>query len=383
MGSSMMSTSSAASCAPEALAQWAIQAIESAELEFKDKPKTVDPNTNNNTSNQESISIARHFLAKASPKFLRSPISSDDDRLVKVGRSIYDLVRFDKEQSTQDAALGTETETNEGYVLVHKGGQDNSLVQGLSHVVQSCDILSEIPNGIVKIPKVRFGSTELQMPIVTLGTMRFQQTWGQNIIDMDEINAKGQENLLAILRHSIYNLGMNHVECARGYGSSELQVGAALQELYREGIVKREDLIIQTKVGAMKATDFRETLEKSFATLQVDYVDLFSFHGVNLQYHYDLIFNNPSGENLIDIAREYQAKGKIRHIGFSTHAQPCLIRKFIETGVFEYANVHYHAFGSYTASGGGEFGGNKGIIRLMKEKDMGIFVISPYDKGGR
>jgi aryl-alcohol dehydrogenase-like predicted oxidoreductase len=374
-----MSTSTAtASCDPGALAEWAMQAIESAESEFKNKPKTVDPNTNNNTLNQQSISIARHFLIKASPKFLQSPISSDDDRLVKVGRSISDLVRFDKDQSGQDAAL----ETKDGYVLV-EGEKDNSLVQGLSHVVQSCDILSEIPNGILKIPKVRFGSTELQMPIVTLGTMRFQQSWGQQIKDMDEINARGQENLLAIMRHSIYNLGMNHVECARGYGSSELQVGAALQKLYSEGIVKREDLIIQTKVGAMNVTDFRDTLEKSFATLQVDYVDLFSFHGLNLQYHYDLIFNNPNGENLIDIAKEYQAKGKIRHIGFSSHAQPCFIRKCIETEVFEYANVHYHAFGSYTASGGGEFGGNKDIIRLMKEKDMGVFVISPYDKGGR
>ena len=214
--------------------------------------------------------------------------------------------------------------------------------------------------------------------------MRFQQTWGQNIKDMDEINARGQENLLAILKHSIYNLGMNHIECARSYGSSELQLGAALQQLFQEDKdLKREDLIIQTKVGAMNPKDFRATLEKSFAYLQVDYVDLFAVHGMNLEYHYDLVFQNPNGENLIDIIKEYQQKGKIRHVGFSTHAQPWLIRKCIETEAFEYANVHYHAFGSYTASGGGAFGGNQEVVRLMKEKDMGIFVISPYDKGGR
>mmetsp|Transcript_28287 Transcript_28287/g.41959 ORF Transcript_28287/g.41959 Transcript_28287/m.41959 type:complete len:492 (-) Transcript_28287:43-1518(-) len=252
------------------------------------------------------------------------------------------------------------------------------------------------------------------MPIVTLGTMRFQQTWGQSINDINEINARGQDNLLAILRHSIYNLGMNHIECARAYGSSELQLGAALQQLFHEDEdLRREDLIIQTKVGAMNPKDFRKTLEKSFECLQVDYVDLFSVHGINLEYHYDLVFgkdnnkdtnnnkdtkdkddpntnvngdgeeNENENENVMDIIKEYQQKGKIRHVGFSTHAQPWLIRKCIETGAFDYANLHYHAFGSYTASGGGEFGGNREIVRLLKEMDMGIFVISPFDKGGR
>jgi len=108
---------------------------------------------------------------------------------------------------------------------------------------------------------------------------------------------------------------------------------------------------------------------------------------------YDLIFDNPNKdngeENLIDIIKEYQRQGKIRHIGFSTHGQPSLIKKCIESDVFDYCNVHYHYFGSYTASGGShtlgnhEYSGNLENIKLMKEKDMGVFIISPYDKGGR
>ena len=411
-------TTLSSSNTPE-LAQWARQAIESAQEEFKNKPKIVDPNSNSNTSNLQSISVARHFLAKASPEFLISPMAKDDDRLVKVGRSIADLVRLDIEHHIDQASPGTCTDSctdtdidlnadananananadmasveEDGYVIVQAAKSNtpnpntSTLIQGLSHVVESCNILSQIrpgKEGPIKVPKVRFGKTELQMPIVTLGTMRFQQTWGQNINDMNEINARGQENLLAILKHSIYNLGMNHIECARSYGSSELQLGAALQQLFKENKdLKREDLIIQTKVSAMNPKDFRATLEKSFAYLQVDYIDLFAVHGMNLEYHYDLVFQNPNGENLMDIIREYQRKGKIRHVGFSTHGQPWLIRKCIETETFDYANLHYHAFGSYTASGGGAFGGNQEVVRLMKEKDMGIFVISPYDKGGR
>ena len=101
--------------------------------------------------------------------------------------------------------------------------------------------------------------------------------------------------------------------------------------------------------------------------------------------YYDMIFNNPNEgeENLIDIIREYQKAGKIRHIGFSTHGQPELIRKLIETDAFVCCNLHYHYFASYTASGGGLYGGNLENVRLMKEKDMGVFVISAYDKGGK
>lgn len=349
------------------------KAVESAELEFKDKPQVVDPNTNANTSNLEAISIARHFLSNTLPDYLKSDKAHDQDRLVKIGRSIIDLLsmQHSEEGHCQDEKVD---------VVVTQ--------QGLCHILQLCDVLTKVSsdpsNNPFKVPRVRFGRTGLQMPMVTLGTMRFQQTWGQNIHDIADINQKGQQNLMEILRYAIFNLGINHIECARSYGSSELQMGEALQQLFQEGGVKREDLIIQTKVNAMKAKDFRETLDKSLNLLQVDYIDLFSIHGLNLQYHYDLVFNNPSaGENLIDIVREYQEKGKIRHVGFSSHGQPGLIMKCIETDQFDYANIHYHAFGSYTASGGGSFGGNEEVVRLLKKKDMGIFIISPYDKGGR
>ena len=346
----------AISMSPWALSELAKQAIADAEAEFKDKPNVVDPDSNNSTDNQFSICIAKHFLIKAAPQFLDSSASKDEDRLVKVGRSVADLI-----------------------LLAESSDEKDQIINGLTHIVQQCDVLSSD----FKVPKVRYGKTGLEMPIISLGTMRFQQTWGGKIDNFDKINPKVQANLVAILKHAICDLGINHIEAARGYGSSDFQIGYALKELFDNGTVKREDLIVQTKVNAMKASDFRATIDKTLSNLQLDYVDLFSVHGLNMQYHYDLVFNNPSGENLMDIIREYKAKGKIRHVGFSTHAQPSLIKRCIETDQFEYANVHYHAFGSYTASGGGEFGGNREVVKLMKEKDMGIFIISPSDKGGR
>jgi len=232
-------------------------------------------------------------------------------------------------------------------------------------------------------PKVRFGKTGINISRVTCGGMRFQQAWGPSITSMDQVNKDCQENVVAILKEAI-NFGINHIETARGYGSSELQVGVALKQLFAEGFVKREDLIIQTKVNpSPTAKEFREVVEKSFSLLQLDYVDLFSFHGMNLDSHYELLFNNGENGNLYDVIQEYVDAGKIRHVGFSTHGTPEVIKRFIISDKFEYANIHYHYFGSYTASGSGPFGGNIENVRLMHERDMGVFIISPYDKGGR
>lgn len=341
---------------------WARTAIADAkeEAEKSDQPEVVDPHSNKGTANKLSISIAQKFLKKSSPKFLESELSSDDDRLVKVGRSLSDLVA-----STDKNSDGKEGE--------------EILKQALLNVVDQCDILAS-PD--MKVPKVRFGKTGIDMPVLTLGCMRFQHTWDGNFSDFNKINPDCQDSLTETIYYAVKHLGINHIETARNYGSSELQIGQALKNLFSRG-VKREDLIIQTKVNSIPPKAFRETLDKSFRLLGLDYIDLFAFHGVNQDFAYDLIFNNEDGENLIDIIKEYKEAGKIKHIGFSTHGQPELIRRCIETDQFEYANVHYHAFGSYTASGGGECGGNLDNIRLMNQKEMGIFVISPYDKGGR
>lgn len=287
-------------------------------------------------------------------------MSTDDDRLVKVGRSLSDLVASADKNS--DGKQGEEI-----------------LEQALLNVVDQCGFLASFD---MKVPKVRFGKTGIEMPVLTLGCMRFQQTWDAAFNDFNKVNPDCQDNMTETIYHAVKHLGINHIETARSYGSSELQIGQALKNVFARGI-KREDLIIQTKVNAMAPKAFREKLEESFRLLELDYVDLFSFHGVNMDFAFDLIFNNKDGENLMDIIKEYQAAGKIKHIGFSTHGQPEIIKRLIETDQFEYANIHYHWCGSYTASGGGECGGNLDNVRLMKEKDMGVFIISPYDKGGK
>jgi len=263
----------------------------------------------------------------------------------------------------------------------------------------------------IRVPTVRFGKTELQMPIATLGCMRFQQEWGPRVTKMNQVDADCQDNLLAILKQAV-RYGMVHIETARGYGCSELQIGVALMQMFLTGLVRREDLIIQTKIAPNQDPKaFRKDLETSFANLQVEYLDLFAFHGLHTNDQLKWIFgdaytdvNDDDGEEdegdddddddngadttketCMSIIQEYVQAGKIRHVGFSSHASTEFILKCIDTDEFEYVNLHYHGyFGSYTASGRGHDGnGNLDCVKRLAEKDMGIFIISPFDKGGR
>ena len=235
------------------LEEAARSAVSEASEENKVETAIVDPNSNSNTANQLSIVIARKFLTKACPAFLEAKISSDDDRLVKIGRSIADLV------SIADVDQGSAANLN----------------SGISAIVEQADVLA---NGNLKVPKVRFGKTELQMPVVTIGCMRFQQTWGSQIKDVKSVKEDCQRNVFDILKYGIEELGMNHIETANMYGSSEIQLGEVFEQLFESGI-KREDLIIQTKVNAYDVDTFRKTIEDSFSKLRLDYIDLFSFHG--------------------------------------------------------------------------------------------------------
>ena len=66
-------------------------------------------------------------------------------------------------------------------------------------------------------------------------------------------------------------------------------------------------------------------------------------------------------------------EGIIGHLGFSTHAPLGVIISAIETGYFEFVNLHYYYF----------FQRNWGAVALAGERDLGVFIISPNDKGGQ
>jgi predicted aldo/keto reductase-like oxidoreductase len=208
----------------------------------------------------------------------------------------------------------------------------------------------------------RFGRTELKMPVFTCGGMRYQHAWKD--VPMEEIQAAEQANVEACIEKAL-SLGINHIETARGYGTSEMQLGRILPRL------PREKMMVQTKVAPHEdPKEFRKTFERSMAYLGLEYVDLFSLHGINTRELLEWAIR-PGG--CLAEARKLQKEGRVRHVGFSTHATTDVILAAVETGEFDYVNLHWYFVNEL----------NWPAVQAARRHDMGVFIISPNDKGGR
>lgn len=205
----------------------------------------------------------------------------------------------------------------------------------------------------------RFGRTELSMPVFSCGGMRYQHAW-QDVAPAD-IPAANQANLEATI-HRAVELGINHIETARGYGSSEMQLGRVLPT------IPREKLIVQTKVGP--GAEFRANFEKGMKHLRLDHVDLLGIHGINTR---ELLEATLAPGGALEIAREFQRDGRVRFIGFSTHGPRDVIQDAIRTGEFDYVNLHWYWVNER----------NWPAIEDATRQDLGVFIISPNDKGGK
>ncbi|MGI0487317.1 aldo/keto reductase [Pantanalinema rosaneae CENA516] len=197
----------------------------------------------------------------------------------------------------------------------------------------------------------RFGKTNLPLSVFSLGTMRCLMS--------AEV---AYETVVAAIER-----GINHLETARGYGNSELYLGAALQA----GLPQpRSHLYITTKLPPMAdASQMDCAIDESLTRLGLDYVDALAIHGINTWEHLDWI---RSEQGCMAAVRRAIADGRVRHVGFSTHGFLELILATIATEQFEFINLHYYYF----------FQRHAPAVALAHEKDMGVFIISPADKGG-
>jgi Predicted oxidoreductases of the aldo/keto reductase family len=70
--------------------------------------------------------------------------------------------------------------------------------------------------------------------------MRYQFQWQDQV--PEKIPPDNQANLRATIQRA-WDVGITHIETARGYGTSEMQLGWVL------GQFPREQLIVQTKIS--------------------------------------------------------------------------------------------------------------------------------------
>lgn len=197
----------------------------------------------------------------------------------------------------------------------------------------------------------RFGKTNLLVSVFSLGTMRY--------LASEETAAQTVDRAIA--------LGINHLETAQGYGKSEQYLGNALAQL----AVPRSQLYITTKISPTPdAASMARQIDQSLTRLGTDYVDCLAIHGLNTWEHLSWV---EAKSGCMQAIQQAVADGKVRHIGFSTHGPLELIMAAIATDLFQFVSLHYYYFFQHHAP----------AVALAAQKDMGVFIISPADKGGQ
>ena len=211
-----------------------------------------------------------------------------------------------------------------------------------------------------RIPRRRFGRTGLALPVLTCGAMRFQQSFD----DDPPVTPECQANLEATVQRAL-ELGLNHIETARGYGTSEAQLGRLLPQL------PREKVILQTKVGPdADPAKFKADFEQSLRNLQVEHVDLLALHGLNNQERLDWSLRKGG---CLEMARQFQREGRCKFIGFASHNTGSVVLRAVESGEFDYVNLHWYYVNPFALP----------ALVAAQQHDMGVLIISPNDKGGK
>ncbi len=173
-----------------------------------------------------------------------------------------------------------------------------------------------IDSNTVPVFKLNDGGT---IPCIGMGT------FGSDRVTPDEVAQAVAGGIRA---------GYRLFDCAACYGNED-KIGAAFRAAMDEGVVKRGDLFIMSKVWNDMHRRVRESCLKSIADLQCDYLDMLFIHWPFPNYHApfcDVNSRNPDSRpfsvaEFVDTYRQIEAlvdEGLVKHIGISNMTIPKL-----------------------------------------------------------
>ncbi len=205
----------------------------------------------------------------------------------------------------------------------------------------------------------KFGNTGMEISRLGFGCMRLPtiKLNGKDVVDEDKTIE---------MIHRAYELGVNYYDTAYFYhgGQSELVLGKALKGI-------RDKVYVSTKSPGhliKKHGDYTKILEKQLKKLDIDYIDVYHFHGIGYD---DFISLNEQTKHL-DEAYKAKEQGLIKHISFSFHDAPENLKKLVDLGVFESVLCQYNIIDR----------SNEEAINYAKSKGLGVVIMGPVG-GGR
>ncbi|MFW9787407.1 MAG: aldo/keto reductase [Candidatus Thorarchaeota archaeon] len=206
----------------------------------------------------------------------------------------------------------------------------------------------------------KLGKLDTKVSALGFGCMR---------LPTDEPGGKIKRDVAIHLLRKGIDSGINYVDTAWTYhsGESEVVLGLALKDGFREKVT----LVTKCPVGRKEFTKpehFDEHLTEQLGRLNEEYLNFYLFHALNKKSYEEKV----QGFNLIERAEKAKEEGRIRHLGFSFHDKPEVLKEIIDSGHFDLMLVQYNIVDQV----------NHEMINYAGEKGLAVAIMGPVG-GGR
>jgi len=155
--------------------------------------------------------------------------------------------------------------------------------------------------------------------------------------------------------------GVDFIDTARAYTTSETRIGKALAQTDRK-------VILATKSHEKTSDAIRKDLETSLKELQTEYIDLYQCHFVRNKEDYNEIL---SPEGALAGLLSAKEEGLIGHVGLTSHSQD-LLEHAVEDGIFETIMTCFSFL---------ESAAEEKLIPRAIEKGIGVIAMKPFSGG--
>jgi len=194
--------------------------------------------------------------------------------------------------------------------------------------------------------KIRLGKTEMNVSRLGFGSIPIQRL--------------PEEEAVGVIKRCL-ELGINYIDTANGYSTSEERIGKAIAG-------RREEVFLATKSHSRTREGIEKDINLSLKRMGTDYIDLYQLHQVGDFKTLDEVLEK---DGAVAVLEEAKKAGTIRHIGVTSH-QIDVAKAAIESDRFETIMFPFNFIVCEAA---------EELLPVARKHDVGYIAMKPLAGG--